>query len=67
MKQNYIQEQNFLKDEVPPQRTVNLQVLKMKRNFIHCENFRYVVCNGWLEQIYPVDILLLDALLCHIW
>jgi len=22
MKQNYIQEQNFLKDEVPPQRTV---------------------------------------------
>ncbi len=23
--------------------------------------------NDWLEQIYPDYILLLDALLCHIW
>ncbi len=23
--------------------------------------------NVWLEQIYPDYILLLDALLCHIW
>ncbi len=27
----------------------------------------HVACNDWLEQIYPDDILLLDALLCHIW
>ncbi len=25
-----------------------------------------VTCNVWLGQIYPVDIVLLDALLCHI-
>ncbi len=27
----------------------------------------HVACNDWLEQIYPDDILLVDALLCHIW
>ncbi len=26
-----------------------------------------VACNDWLEQIYPDDILLLHAILCHIW
>ncbi len=27
----------------------------------------HVACKVWLGQIYPGDILLLDALLCHIW
>ncbi len=27
----------------------------------------HVTCNVWLGQIYPDDILLLHALLCHIW
>ncbi len=46
-----------------PPNILKLKLLVLKMNFVHGD---FILC-FLLGQIYTEDILLLDALLCHVW